>query len=70
MAGLTQSLVTFDGEHIWVNWQALPYNTETVVSVDVTGAAALSEVPEPTTFALLGTGLALGLARRRRSNRA
>ena len=70
MTGLTQSRVTFDADQIWVNWQGLSFTPATIVSIDITGAAELSEAPEPATFALLGTGLALIFARRRRSNRA
>lgn len=63
LAGLDGSRISFDADNIWVNWQGLAFNTETVVSIDLTGAA----VPEPTTLVLLGSGIIGVVSRRRRS---
>jgi hypothetical protein len=64
MAGFDASRITFDANNIWVNWNNLPFDTNTVVSLDVNGG---SSVPEPATFVLLGGALVgLGLLKRRR----
>ena len=63
LGGLDLSRITFDADHIWVNWQGLAFNQQTIVSLDVNATA----VPEPATMLLLGTGLvSLGLRRMRR----
>ena len=69
MAGFVQSNISFDADHIYVNWQGLSYTPATFVSIDIAAAAELpSTVPEPATLTLLGVGLvvAAGLARSRR----
>jgi PEP-CTERM motif len=65
MVGLDASRITFDADHIWVNWQGLAFNQQTIVSLDVNASPAA--VPEPATFVLLGAGLvSLGLRRKMR----
>jgi len=59
LAGLDASRITFDADNIFVNWQGLSFNNETIVSLDV------AAVPEPPTLLLVGGGI-LGLAARRR----
>lgn len=63
MAGFDASRITFDANNIWVNWQGLPYDTNTIVSLDVNGG---SDVPEPSTMLLVGLGAVAILASRRR----
>ena len=58
LAGLDASRITFDDDHIWVNWQGLVFDPNTVVSLDI----AAGTVPEPGSAVLAGLGLA-GLAR-------
>jgi hypothetical protein len=36
MVGLTSSDIFFDSNAVWVNWEGLPFNTTTVVTLDVT----------------------------------
>jgi len=60
MAGLDASRISFDADNIWVNWQSLSFDPNTIVSLDITA------VPEPATAMILGLGLAGLTARRRR----
>ena len=57
MSGFTQSNLSFDADHLFVNWQGLSFTADTFVSVDVTAGAA--PVPEPATWTLVGCGLVL-----------
>jgi hypothetical protein len=59
MTGLDSSRLTFSPDEIFVNFQSLSADSDTVVGFDV------SSVPEPGTLLLLGGGL-VGLAARRR----
>lgn len=65
MIGFDASRVTFDANNIWVNWQGLGFDENTIVSLDINGGSA---VPEPGTLSLLVLGLlATGLRQRARS---
>ena len=65
MAGFDATRISFTADTISVNWQGLSFNANTIVSLDINAARA--PVPEPTTLALFGLGLAgLGFARRRK----
>jgi hypothetical protein len=54
MAGFDASHVSFTGNQIQVDWHGLPFDTSTIVKLDV----GTSTVPEPASLLLLGTGLA------------
>jgi hypothetical protein len=64
MAGLDASRISFDADHIWVNWNGLSFDPSTVVRLDVNGGA----VPEPASWAMMlgGFGLVGGVLRSRR----
>lgn len=66
MAGFDASRITFDADHIWVNWRGLGFDANTIVSLDVNGSAP---VPEPSTLLLLGSGI-LGLVYARKRFKA
>lgn len=70
MSGFDASRVSFDANNIYVNWQGLPFDTSTIVSLDVTFRSP-DIVPEPGPLALMGGlcagGLSLLLHRRRAS---
>lgn len=63
MVGFGPANITFDANNIYVNWQSLPFNPNTIVSLDVNGGPSV--IPEPTA-ALLGSLSTLFLLRRRR----
>lgn len=64
MTGLSKSNIRYDDNNIWVNWQGLGFNTGTKVTLNLFASA----VPEPGTWALMLTGLALtGASLRRRT---
>jgi PEP-CTERM motif-containing protein len=61
MVGFGASRVTFDADQIWVNWNGLDFNPNTIVSLDI------QSVPEPSTALLAALGLfAFGGRRRAR----
>lgn len=51
LVGFDSSRISFDADNIWVNWQGLAFNPNTVVSLDLQAA------PEPGTLALMALGL-------------
>jgi len=55
MAGFDLSRISFTAREIQVDWQELPWDTSTIVKLDVDTAAG---VPEPGAFWLIGAGLA------------
>jgi len=65
MAGLDMSRISFDADHIWVNWNGLSFTPGTVVKLNVNGA-----VPETASWALMlgGFGLVGGALRRRKAS--
>lgn len=65
MAGFDQSRITFDADHIWVNWQGLSFDWGTIVVLEVNP----DPLPEPSTLLLLGSGI-LGLAYARKRFKA
>jgi hypothetical protein len=65
MGGFDMSRISFDADHIFVNWQGLSFNAGTVVSLDLNGGGA---VPEPASWAMMlgGFGAIGGAMRSRR----
>jgi hypothetical protein len=65
IAGFSQSRISSDAKPIWLNLQGLTVSAGQNAVIDVTSSS--SPVPEPSTLALFGAGLAaLGAMRRRR----
>lgn len=65
MVGLDASRISFDADHIWVNFKGLSYAKGDVVSLDL--ASSAPPVPEPETYSMMVAGLGiLGLIVRRR----
>jgi hypothetical protein len=55
MSGFDASRISFDADHIWVNWHGLNFDANTIVSLDVNSNA----VPDPgSSLLLLGMSLA------------
>lgn len=72
MAGLDPSRISFDADSISINWNGLPFDTTTIVSLDVTFAAAPGALAVPAlgqmTLVLLALSVMLigwGFLRRR-----
>lgn len=66
LAGFNSSLISFDANNLFVNFDALDFDANSIVSIDI------RPVPEPSTLLLVGLGLSMaGIAgwRRGRSNR-
>lgn len=64
MVGLTQANITFDANNIWIDWQDLYFNSDTLVSIDLQAGAV--DVPEPSSLMMLMLGVfALVFVRRR-----
>jgi hypothetical protein len=63
MAGLDASRIAFDADNVYVNWNGLSFDTNTVVTLNISGA-----VPEAQTWAMMIVGFGLvGAAMRRRA---
>jgi hypothetical protein len=64
LGGFDSSRVTFDADHIFVNWQGLAFHDGDIVSLAVNSGA----VPEPASWAMMlgGFGLVGGAMRSRR----
>jgi len=65
MAGFDSSRISFDADHIFINWQGLSFDNSTVVSLDLNGGSA---APEPASWAMMlgGFGAIGGAMRSRR----
>lgn len=65
MVGFDSSRISFDADHIFINWQGLSFDNSTVVSLDLNGSSA---APEPASWALMlgGFGAIGGAMRSRR----
>jgi hypothetical protein len=64
LVGLSQANITFDANNIWIDWQNLSFDTNTLVSIDIEGASA--NVPESSSLLLLVIGLMMTVVIRRR----
>lgn len=66
MVGFDASRITFDNDNIWINWQGLAFNPNTVVAIELNGG---NDVPEPGIIALIGLALAgVAVSRRRQES--
>lgn len=69
VTGLTASLVTFDANNIWVNWQGISFGNGDSVSIDINGGSGNS-VPEPSSIALVAMALLAAGSRFRKLRRS
>jgi len=72
LVGLDASRIAFDANNIYVNWHGLPFDSRTIVSLDITGAQRVPDglnTPLPAAVWLLGSGLIGLIGIRRRLNK-
>jgi len=65
MVGLTQANISFDANNIWIDWQDLYFDANTLVSIDLQNATV--DVPEPSSLLMMMSGLFALVFFRRRS---
>lgn len=65
MVGLTQANISFDANNIWIDWQDLYFDVNTLVSIDL--QSAVVDVPEPSSLLMILSGLFALVFFRRRS---
>jgi hypothetical protein len=67
LLGFNDSLITFDADHIWINWQGLYFDrNSTVLSLEINGNS--QPIPEPGTLLLMGISI-FAFAWRRQTKR-
>lgn len=66
IANFDTSRISFNADHVWINLQGFASTVGTSITIRLTSAS--TEVPEPTSLALIGLGL-IGLAGLRRAKR-
>jgi hypothetical protein len=66
MPGLNLSRISFDANNLYVNWQGLFYDSNTVVSI----AIDFAPIPEPASWCLFAGGIVISLALARRRPRS
>ena len=69
VTGLLASVVTFNADNIWVNWQGITFQNGDSVSIDINGGSGNS-VPEPSSIALLAIALVAAGSRSRKLRRS